>query len=72
MQQLGLFGGLQIGSKITARPDGTLRGGEILKINQDGSIKAVFYCPRSKEFDLDKDKFLLSSAWDDPDKRIEL
>ena len=63
MQQQLDFKTIREGSKITARPDGKVRGGEVLQINQDGSIKAVFYCPKKQITKLQEDEFVLSEDW---------
>ena len=61
-QQLD-FKTVREGSKITARPWSKVRGGEVLEINEDCSIKALFYCPRKQIAELEKDEFVLSKDW---------
>lgn len=63
MQQQLNFKTVRKGSKITARPDGKVRGGEVLEVNEDGSIKAVFYCPKKQIAELEEDEFVLSEDW---------
>ena len=71
MEQIQIdFDYLKVGSKITARPDGKLRGGTVQKLKEGGTVVAEF--PVAGIYKLEEDEFQLSSRWDNPKERMNL
>ncbi|AZO95262.1 hypothetical protein [Halocella sp. SP3-1] len=69
MKQASLFDTVQVGSQVTCRPDGKVRGATVKEVYENGDILIDCWCARRKEFRIPAGKYQLSRLWNEPGTR---
>jgi hypothetical protein len=63
---------VEVGSQITARITGLMRGATVLKVNDDESILVECWCPKRNEFTIQAGRYQYSGEWNNPRTRQEV
>jgi len=56
---------INVGDKVTCRPDNKLRGAEVTKVFSNGDILVDCWCPYKKSFFIKSGKYQLSKLWNE-------